>query len=226
MGLKRRPRRKPSPLHDRAPATALRRQLGRAIRRRRHAASLTLATVSERAGVSVSMLSQVERGLIDPSLDTLRNIADALGTAPVRLLAEEDAVTGLVRRGDGRVGELDGGRLRVELVSPPGSAVEIAVCELEAGHSRPSGPRRTRRGDQPGAAGRRRARDRRRARGGLAAGDCVTFDAGRPHRVTAVGDGRRLPRRDPPCGPVAPLCLACVPRPRWMIGSLAPFQPG
>jgi len=50
-----------------------------------HAASLTLATVSERAGISVSMLSQVERGLLDPSLDTLRNIADALGTAPFRL---------------------------------------------------------------------------------------------------------------------------------------------
>ena len=62
----------------------VRRQLGGAIRRRRHAASLTLATVSERAGISVSMLSQVERGLLDPSLDTLRNIADALGTAPFR----------------------------------------------------------------------------------------------------------------------------------------------
>ncbi len=37
----------------------VRRQLGGAIRRRRHAASLTLATVSKRAGISVSMLSQV-----------------------------------------------------------------------------------------------------------------------------------------------------------------------
>ena len=76
----------------------VRRQLGGAIRRRRHAASLTLATVSERAGISVSMLSQVERGLLDPSLDTLRNIADALGTAPFRLLAEEGPVAGIVRR--------------------------------------------------------------------------------------------------------------------------------
>ena len=81
----------------------VRRQLGGAIRRRRHAASLTLATVSERAGISVSMLSQVERGLLDPSLDTLRKIADALGTAPFRLLAEEGPVAGVVRRGERRM---------------------------------------------------------------------------------------------------------------------------
>src|SRR5882757_6848216 len=81
----------------------VRRQLGGAIRRRRHAASLTLATVSERAGISVSMLSQVERGLLDPSLETLRNIAEALGTAPFRLLAEEGPIAGLIRRGERRI---------------------------------------------------------------------------------------------------------------------------
>ena len=52
-----------------------RRQLGGAIRRRRHGRGLTLAQLSLTAGVSVSMLSQVERGLLDPSLDTLRNKA-------------------------------------------------------------------------------------------------------------------------------------------------------
>ena len=105
----------------------VRRQLGGAIRRRRHAASLTLATVSERAGISVSMLSQVERGLLDPSLDTLRNIADALGTAPFRLLAEEGSGAGIVRRGERRIVAGDDGEAPTELLSPSGEgAFEIS----------------------------------------------------------------------------------------------------
>ena len=91
-------------------------------------ASLTLATVSERAGISVSMLSQVERGLLDPSLDTLRNIADALGTAPFRLLAEEGPVAGVVRRGERRERHGRGRR-------PPFRAA-VAVCRKARSRSR------------------------------------------------------------------------------------------
>ena len=113
------------------PRALVRRQLGRAIRHRRLAAGLTLATVSERADISVSMLSQVERGLLNPSLDTLRNIAEALGTVPFRLLAEESAVTGLVRRGEGRVRQSDDGGYRFELLSPSvDGAFEIGIWEL------------------------------------------------------------------------------------------------
>ena len=124
----------------------VRRQLGGAIRRRRHAASLTLATVSERAGISVSMLSQVERGLLDPSLDTLRNIADALGTAPFRLLAEEGPVAGVVRRGERRERH---GRGR----QPPFPAA-VAVCRRsirDRGLGAAAGrvPARRRRGQSP-----------------------------------------------------------------------------
>ena len=89
-----------------------RRQLGGAIRRRRHGRGLTLAALSAAAGVSVSMLSQVERGLLDPSLDTLRNIAEALGTSPFRLLEEEGTVAGIVRRGAGRLVTSDDGGFR------------------------------------------------------------------------------------------------------------------
>ena len=167
----------------------VRRQLGGAIRRRRHAASLTLATVSERAGISVSMLSQVERGLLDPSLDTLRNIAEALGTAPFRLLAEEGPVAGVVRRRDRVVNLDDAGRLRSELLSPSAEgAFEIAVWELEPGSSK-LGVQRAHPGEEANLLLHGRAQleiddeliD-------LAAGDCVTFDPRRPHCMTALGD--------------------------------------
>src|SRR3954452_18321407 len=119
-----------------------RRQLGAAIRRRRHGRGLTLAALSASSGVSVSMLSQVARGLLDPSLDPLRNIADALGTSPFRLLGEEGSVAGIVRRGAGRTMASEDGAFRFELLSPSlEGAFEIAVWELEPGHSSTSVPR-------------------------------------------------------------------------------------
>jgi transcriptional regulator with XRE-family HTH domain len=171
------------------PRDLSRRQLGRAIRRRRQADSLTLATVAERAGISVSMLSQVERGLLDPSLETLRNIADALGTAPFRLLAEEGAVAGIVRRGEGKVLETDDGGFRFELLSPSvDGAFEIAVWELAPGCSSGSRPR-----PHPGEEANLFLQGRALLEIGderieVTAGDCITFDPRRPHRVTAVGD--------------------------------------
>jgi transcriptional regulator with XRE-family HTH domain len=171
------------------PRALVRRQLGRAIRRRRHAGNLTLATVSERAGISVSMLSQVERGLLDPSLDTLRNIAEALGTVPFRLLAEERAVSGVVRRGEGRVFESPDGGFRFELLSPSlDGAFEIAVWELRPGESSAGLPR-----SHPGEEANLFLQGRALIEIGderieVSPGDCITFDPTRPHRVTATGD--------------------------------------
>lgn len=167
----------------------VRRQLGGAIRRRRHAASLTLATVSERAGISVSMLSQVERGLLDPSLDTLRNIAEALGTAPFRLLAEEGPGAGVVRASDRVVSLDDAGSLRSELLSPSAEgAFEITVWELDPGRSKLGVPRA-----HPAEEANLLLRGRAQLEIDdelidLEAGDCVTFDPRRPHRITALGD--------------------------------------
>ena len=166
-----------------------RRQLGGAIRRRRHAHALTLAQLSATAAVSVSMLSQVERGLLDPSLDTLRNIADALGTSPFRLLEEEGTVAGIVRRGSGRTIVAEDGAFRFELLSPSlDGAFEIAVWELEPGHSSTGQPRA-----HPGEEANLFLQGHARLEIGdevldLHAGDCITFDPTRPHRVTALGD--------------------------------------
>src|SRR4051812_47070897 len=52
--------------------------LGQKIRAVRTDVGLTLDAVAKRVGVSRSLLSQVERGLVQPSLSTLRAIAAAL----------------------------------------------------------------------------------------------------------------------------------------------------
>ena len=134
------------------------------------------------------MLSQVERGLLDPSLDTLRNIADALGTAPFRLLAEEGPVAGVVRRGERRMLIDDAGNARAELLSPSTEgAFAITVWELQPGGSRLVDARA-----HPGEEANLVLKGSARLEIGdelieLVAGDCVTFDQRSAHRVTAVG---------------------------------------
>ncbi|MBU0513371.1 MAG: helix-turn-helix domain-containing protein, partial [Proteobacteria bacterium] len=63
-------------------------QLGAKIRRMRNAEQLTLADLAEKTGLSISFLSQVERGHNDPSINSLRKIANALG-CPLTTFFEE-----------------------------------------------------------------------------------------------------------------------------------------
>lgn len=55
-----------------------REELGAKLRRRRRIKRLSLAEVSRRSGISVGMLSQVERGLSSPSLTSLVAICETL----------------------------------------------------------------------------------------------------------------------------------------------------
>src|SRR5699024_4141446 len=55
--------------------------IGRQIRRARTARAERLVDVAERAGVSPQYLSEVERGVKDPSSEMLSAIAGALGTS-------------------------------------------------------------------------------------------------------------------------------------------------
>ncbi|HYZ54937.1 MAG TPA: XRE family transcriptional regulator [Streptosporangiaceae bacterium] len=64
---------------------------GRAIRDLRHRRELTLVQLAERTGLSHSFLSQLERGLAQPSMRSLHRIAQALRTSQDRLMAGQDA---------------------------------------------------------------------------------------------------------------------------------------
>lgn len=88
--------------HDDADTEALR-DLGSAVRARRHALGLTLHDVSERTGLSVPFLSQIETSFATPSLTSLFVVARVLDTTPERLLAGPGpAEVVLTRRDEGR----------------------------------------------------------------------------------------------------------------------------
>ena len=61
--------------------------LGALIRSQRLAASLSLRDLAELTNVSNAYLSQIERGLHEPSISVLRAIAQALGVPLAALLA-------------------------------------------------------------------------------------------------------------------------------------------
>jgi transcriptional regulator with XRE-family HTH domain len=62
--------------------------LGSFIRAQRELASLSLRQLSELTDVSNAYLSQIERGLHEPSIRVLKSVAQALGMPPEVLLAQ------------------------------------------------------------------------------------------------------------------------------------------
>jgi transcriptional regulator with XRE-family HTH domain len=67
------------------PEPLWREAVGRELRSERHATERTLADVAERAGVSIQYLSEIERGLKEPSSEVLTAVAGALGLRLVDL---------------------------------------------------------------------------------------------------------------------------------------------
>ena len=76
------------------PEPLWREQLGDRLRQERQARDERLVDVAERAGVSTQYLSEVERGLKDPSSEMLQAIAGALD------LTVRQLVTRVTRGGD------------------------------------------------------------------------------------------------------------------------------
>ena len=71
-----------------APGRAQLEALGELIRKQRQQAELTLRDLAERANVSNPYLSQIERGLHEPSVRVLKAIANALELSAEALLVQ------------------------------------------------------------------------------------------------------------------------------------------
>jgi transcriptional regulator with XRE-family HTH domain len=89
-----------SPEHDDDASAAL--ELGQRIRQVRQKKGMTLREAAEAAAVSESFLSQVERGLANPSVASLRRIADAIHEPVASFFVGEPPQGMLVRVKDRR----------------------------------------------------------------------------------------------------------------------------
>ncbi len=112
-------------------------QLGPAIRKRRKQLGLTLQALSDRAGVSVGYLSQVERDNATPSLGTLAQIADALNVGVDYFIAASKPSDGLTRAGTRPRFALAGSALTYETLTAdfPGSEMSSYVLHVPPGYA-------------------------------------------------------------------------------------------
>ena len=112
---------------------AVSQRTGRAVKRRREAAGLSLRELAGRSAVSASMISDIERGAKSPTVATLVRLARGLGVGVGALLEEGAAPRILVmRRGEGARGE---GASAWEKLGPAGggSRIEFVRHVIPAG---------------------------------------------------------------------------------------------
>lgn len=166
------------------------RELGRTIRELRKKKPYSLKELAELSGVSVSFLSQVERGAASPSISSLMRIARALDRT-IGSLLESKATSRIVRRGEGpRLVHSGGTWDEARLTPREFSHLQVIRSTLQPGGST---------GDEPilytssetsmiVEEGRLHV-DLDGEVIVLEEGDCLSFDPSVPHRFSNPADG-------------------------------------
>jgi transcriptional regulator with XRE-family HTH domain len=101
--------------------------LGALLRAQRQAAELSLRELSERTQVSNAYLSQLERGLHEPSLSVLRAIASALGIPLGSLLTRAGMLESDKADGGAQMRETEAAILRDAELSEPQRTALLSV---------------------------------------------------------------------------------------------------
>ena len=110
--------------------------LGENLHRLRTERNLSLGQLAERAGVSKMMLSQIERGDSNPTVNTLWKIINGLGVSYSALMESHDPQVSVVRADEVPTQADEDGSYRLSCYFPneAGRGFEIYQDELDAGH--------------------------------------------------------------------------------------------
>ncbi len=107
--------------------------IGKRINTRRQELGLSLRELAQQTDLTASYLSQVERDLTDPSIKSLRKIADALKVPIMYFLEEEtESPNPVIRKGERKKLNLPSSRIVYELLTPDlDRKMEMFVCRLQ-----------------------------------------------------------------------------------------------
>lgn len=112
-------------------------KLGYRLRARRQELGLSLRELAERVGLTASFLSQIERDLASPSIESLRRISDALEVPIFHFLVEPDVKSPVVRRDERAQLKLPGSNLTYQLMTPDlNRQMEVFLAEKEPGEEK------------------------------------------------------------------------------------------
>jgi len=174
-----------------APEVANDVDVGKRLRAIRIARRRTLREVAERAGLSESFLSQVERGRASGSIASLRRIADGLGVTMADLFQPSGLTQPRVLRRDERPTLAFGILGRKMLLTPrPLHQLEVFVGEIDPGGS--TGAEQYAHGDSEELFVVLSGKVRLELGDGiheLETGDSIGYWSSTPHRVSNAGDG-------------------------------------
>lgn len=122
---------------------------GLVIREKRKFRKMTLSALAEKTGLSVSFLSQVEKGMVNPSINSLRRIALALDTNLSSLFEDSQLLKGpVVRKSERRLLLNKDSRLIYQLLSYDiNRRIEFLLTTLGIGASNSASPM-THKGDE------------------------------------------------------------------------------
>ena len=171
--------------------------LGARIRQERQAAGLTVRRLAARIEVSPSLISQIERGRASPSVATLWAIATELGLPVGDLFSDAEAALGTPAAVDGRATRqtrtaitLAGGVRWERLTATPDHEVDFVYVVYPVGSESCPPDALSQHGGKEygyvisGKLGVQIGFDEY----ALRAGDSISFESHRPHRLWAIGN--------------------------------------
>lgn len=167
--------------------------MGGKIRQKRIERGLSLKSLAKAIGKTPSFLSQVERGLAEPSITSLRDIARALAVPIFYFLLDANSPSPVVRRDQRKIMSFPGYQLTFELLSPSlNREMEVIQGRLEPGGMTCQEPL-----SHPGEEATLVLTGQMEIQVGsdhhlLGEGDCIYYYASVPHKIVNVGDGELI----------------------------------
>ena len=108
--------------------------LGERIRAKRQEKGLTIRELAEGAALTQGFLSQVERGLAEPSITSLRKLSHMLVVPIFYFLMDEQKENLIVRKEDRKIVRVGRGEVSFELLSPNlNKTIEMMIGRVKAG---------------------------------------------------------------------------------------------
>lgn len=106
--------------------------LGQKFREKRLSLGLNIADIAERSGLSKSLISQVERGKVVPSVVNVVKIADAMDTTIAEFFNDDDNVFSIKHEGNRNEVFVDDGHKKYEFLAPiHGRKIEYLLITLD-----------------------------------------------------------------------------------------------
>lgn len=165
--------------------------IGPRVRAARESRGLSVRQLAQASGRSASSISQIERGLVNPRVDTLMALAIPLGMTVAQLLSADDTLLAPVRKADRIELPADGRRREYLLTRRPFSSLEVYTVVLEPGGT--SDTAQVTHGDSDEFVlvlrGSSLAFESGEDRHVLEEGDSIEFRSSQPHWVVNEGTG-------------------------------------